>query len=153
MKKHQTTGSDQERTKRKPKRKWMRIILYSMLVIILLPIILIGGLIVWYDIENANTPQHIARRAQVSLPEYIVTRSDDNLIRAASAWTYYEFDIKFIEPLTDKDIQRFERQGMIINKDSIYVMDFGNDDWNGTIMIDTESGEGYMFYTFWDMFS
>lgn len=49
------------------------VIIVIIIVLVLSPFILFGGIIVWYNIRNADTPQQIERRAHIHLPEYNYT--------------------------------------------------------------------------------
>ena len=149
MKSEQSNPKPENRPK-KERSVWMIILITVPMIIGLSPVILIVGIKIWYSMSNADCPAKIERRAHVSLPEYRLTDKYDNLDRSASTWTEYGFDIEFKEPFSEKSIRKLKRQGFEMDKDSVYGKGFCGGCWSGTILVDPNSGAGYMFYTFND---
>ena len=63
--------------------------------------VLILGLYLFLFANHATTPDTIARKVGLRLPAYEIVKAEDNMDRTASAWSYYSYEIKFKEPLSE----------------------------------------------------
>ena len=103
--------------------------------------------------NRASTPDSIARRVGLKLPAYEITKEEDNMDRTASAWSYYYYEIKFKEPLSERFFENVEKIGTRINTregDKYIVSAESPDSWNGRVCIDPVENTATLEYEFWD---
>ena len=101
--------------------------------------------------NQASTPKEIARKAGLKLPAYEITKAEDNMDRTASAWSYYGYEIKFKEPLSEKYLERIEKMKNCTRKGDIYIVaDESPDSWSCHISINPTENIAILEYSFWD---
>ena len=104
--------------------------------------------------NQASTPDEIARKAGLKLPAYEITKTEDNMDRSASAWSWYNFEIKFKEPLTESFLKKVENKKNCSHQgDSYVITDESPDDWSYTIHIYPAENCATLSYMFWDVLS
>ncbi len=112
-------------------------------VTIALHLILLGN--------QASTPNEIAQKAGLKLPAYEITKAEDNMDRNASAWSYYGYEIKFKEPLSEKYLKRIEKKKNCSRKGNTYIIDDESpDSWSCHICINPTENKAILEYSFWD---
>ena len=101
--------------------------------------------------NQASTPNGIARKAGLKLPAYEITRAENNMDRTASAWSYYSYEIKFKEPLSDAFLRKIENKKNCSREgDSYIVSDESPDSWSSMIHIYPSENSATLEYEFWD---
>lgn len=101
--------------------------------------------------NQASTPNEIARKAGLKLPAYEITKAEDNMDRTASAWSYYSYEIKFKEPLSEKYLERIEKKKNCTRKGNTYIVDDESpDNWSCHISINPTENIAILEYSFWD---
>lgn len=97
----------------------------------------------WYCSENssraiAEDGNRISEAIEYQLPDYVVTNSDDNLDRSASAWDNFNYTIRFKNP---KDVPAMENDMMKLceegghweREDSVIYYKAVNGDWDNSV--------------------
>ena len=101
--------------------------------------------------NQASTPDKIARKAGIKLPAYEIIRAENNMDRTASAWSYYSYEIKFKEPLSDAFLRKIENKKNCSREgDSYIVSDESPDSWSSMIHIYPSENSATLEYEFWD---
>lgn len=101
--------------------------------------------------NQATTPDSIARKVGLKLPRYEITKAEDNMDRTASAWSYYSYEIKFKEPLSDSFLMKVENKKNCSREgDSYIVSDESPDSWSSKVYIYPKENKATLEYEFWD---
>ena len=128
--------------------KWILIVLASCAGLL---ITLLVGLYFLVTANSARTPDEIARKAGLSLPAYRITRSEDNMERTSSAWSYYSFEIEFEKPLSDSYLRKVAKKQTCKREGAAYrIADENPDEWSCLIYLYPDERRATMEYTFWD---
>ncbi len=134
-------------------KKALKIILITVCATPLILIALGIGLVLILDMNCASTPEQIARRVRLKLPEYEIIDSFDNLDRTASAWTCYDFDIEFKQPQDDGFIDSLKSNKYCTKEDGKYFLQNERDDsWFCIVVIDEEGRTAHLSYSYRDFF-
>ena len=105
------------------------------------------------DMNSASTPEQIAKRVRLKLPEYEIIDSDDNLDRAISGWTSYDFYIGFKQPRDDKFIDSLKSTKYCTEEDGKYLLKNERDySWHCTVIIDEDGRTAHLSYSYLDFF-
>ena len=99
--------------------------------------------------NQASTPDSIARKVGVKLPAYEITKEEDNMDRTASAWSYYYYEIKFKEPLSERFLEKVENKSTR-EGEKYTVSGESPDSWYGRVSIDPVENTATLQYEFWD---
>ena len=101
--------------------------------------------------NQASTPDKIARKVGLKFPAYEIIKAEDNMDRTASAWSYYSYEIKFKEPLSEAYLQKVEKLKNCIREGDTYIVsDESPDNWSGKIYIYPTEDRATLEYEFWD---
>ena len=101
--------------------------------------------------NQSTTPDSIARKVGLRLPEYEITKADDNMDRTASSWSDYYYEIEFQEPLSEKYLQKVEKlKNCVREEDSYIIKKESPDEWAGYIRLYPEENRATVEYTFRD---
>ena len=99
--------------------------------------------------NRSTTPDSIARRVDLKLPAYEITKEEDNMDRTSSAWSYYYYEIKFKEPLSEHFIEKFDK--FSTSKGDKYIVSAESpDSWNCRVCLDPVENTATLEYEFWD---
>lgn len=99
--------------------------------------------------NQATTPDAIAKKIGLYLPDYQISKARDNMDRTASTWSGYYYEIVFEEPLSEKFLQRVKKLKNCINEGDAYKIEKESpDEWMGYIIIYPEENRSTMEYTF-----
>lgn len=113
--------------------------------------VLILGLYLFLFANHATTPDTIARKVGLRLPAYEIVKAEDNMDRTVSAWSYYSYEIKFKEPLSEAYLHKVEKlQNCIHDADTYIVSKESPDNWSGKVSIDSAEDKALLEYEFWD---
>ena len=128
--------------------KWILIVLASCVGLL---ITLLVGLYFLFTANSARTPDEIARKAGLSLPAYRITRSEDNMDRTTSPWSYYSFEIEFEKPLSDSYLKKVAKIETCKHEGGVYrIADENPDEWSCLIYLYPDERRATLEYTFWD---
>lgn len=109
------------------------------------------GILLWIDSNRVTTPDAIARRLHVLLPEYEIVESSDNMDRTASSWSDYCFTIRFTEPLDLDYLNHLKKIKTCSLSDGEYhLKDEKTDEWYAWLSISPENNTARIEYTFHD---
>ncbi len=112
---------------------------------------LIGAVYLLVFSNRATTPDEISRKAGLRLPAYEITGTDDNMDRAASAWSYYCYEVEFCEPLSESFLKRVARKKTCVREgDCLMIEDGSGDSWSCWIRFYPGENRAVLEYTFWD---
>ena len=112
--------------------------------------LLLGLYLLLYS-NQAFSPDAIAKKVGLKLPAYQITNADDNMDRTASAWSYYSYEIKFKEPLSEAYLHKVEKlQNCIHDGDTYIVSKESPDNWSGKVSIYSAEDRALLEYEFWD---
>jgi hypothetical protein len=101
--------------------------------------------------NRATTPDQIARKVGLEFPAYEIIKAEDNMNRTASAWSYYTYEIKFKEPLSEAYLRKVEKLKNCIREGDIYVVSEESlDNWSGKVHINPKENKATLEYEFWD---
>ena len=126
-----------------------RTIIFFVIVGFLLALLL--GLYLLLYSNQAFSPDAIAKKVGLKLPAYQITNADDNMDRTASAWSYYSYEIKFKEPLSEAYLHKVEKlQNCIHDGDTYIVSKESPDNWSGKVSIYSAEDRALLEYEFWD---
>lgn len=101
--------------------------------------------------NHATTPDTIARKVGLRLPAHEIVKAEDNMDRTASAWSYYSYEIKFKEPLSEAYLHKVEKlQNCIHDGDTYIVSKESPDNWSGKVSICSTENTALLEYDFWD---
>ena len=71
--------------------------------------------------------------------------------RMASAWSYYSYEIKFKEPLSDSFLRKVEKKkNCTRDEETLIVSDESPDNWSGKVYIYSTEDRATLEYEFWD---
>lgn len=126
---------------------------------VILPLVSI--LLLTYPNRLAENPERIASKAGIRLPAYEVVDRWDNFDRTSSAWSEVGYTLQLRMPLAERFIRnlgRLEEKGAGWSFDeggTIYTYCSSSEDDGPcmTIVIDAETGQIRMTYTWWDFLS
>ena len=101
--------------------------------------------------NQASTPDKIARKVGLKFPAYEIIKAEDNMDRTASAWSYYSYEIKFKEPLSEAYLRKVEKLKNCIRKGDTYIVSKESpDNWSGKVYIYSTEDRATLEYEFWD---
>ena len=133
----------------------------SIVSIVVILILLLFGAILYFSQDDsiAQNPKKIADEAGFDLPAYTVIYQNDNMDRAASAWSSYEWKLKVNEPLEKTVIDQLNK---LVNEDSnwsyspeshTYEYSIEEEDRYFSITINVDESEVHMDYNWYDILS
>lgn len=99
----------------------------------------------------ASNGQCISKAIDFKLPDYVVTDSDDNLERGASAWDCYEYDIRFTNPadvaaMESEMLKRCAEGGHWECADSVVYYKALNSEWDSFVEPRFETSDALNVY-------
>ena len=101
--------------------------------------------------NQASSPDSIARKVGLRLPEYEITKTEDNMDRTASAWSEYYYEIQFKKALSDSFLHKVKKlKNCILEGDTYIVSDESPDSWSGKVIIYPNEDRAILEYEFWD---
>jgi hypothetical protein len=102
--------------------------------------------------NNATTPDEIARKAGMRLPDYRITRSEDNTARTSSScWTWYYYEVEFEKPLSESFLKKVGRMKTVTREGTTYrVKDENPDEWYCLVCLYPEENRAMLKYLFYD---
>lgn len=101
--------------------------------------------------NQSTTPDSIARKVGLRLPEYEITKADDNMDRTASSWSDYYYEIEFQEPLSEDYLQKVERLKNCSREGNTYRIEKESpDEWAGYIKLYPDENRATLEYTLRD---
>lgn len=109
------------------------------------------GIFSWLNSNSVSTPDAIARKLHVKLPEYEIVESSDNMDRTASSWSDYCFTIRFNEPLKLEFLNNLRRMKTCYLTDGEYQLkDEKTDEWYAWIAFSPEDNTARIEYSYHD---
>lgn len=109
------------------------------------------GIFSWLNSNGASTPEAVAKKLHVKLPEYEIVESSDNMDRTASSWSDYCCTIRFTEPLDLDYLNHLKKMKTCSLSDGEYhLKDEKTDEWYAWISISPENNTARIEYTFHD---
>lgn len=120
-------------------------------VILGIIIAMLLGLYLFLFGNQATTPDQIARKVELRLPAYQITKADDNMDRTASSWSDYYYEIEFEKPLSEKFLQKVEKlKNCTQDGDTYKIEKESPDEWAGYIKLYPKENRATLEYTFRD---
>ncbi len=123
----------------------------AIVLTVIVAVMALLGIFSWLNSNSASTPEAVAKKLHVKLPEYEIVESSDNMDRTASSWSDYCCTIRFTEPLDSDYLNHLKKMKTCSLSDGEYhLKDEITDEWYAWISFSPENNTARIEYTFHD---